>query len=63
MQKIKVLLGDQFSSKLQIYEEDDVLDENILKASFHDNINFELELDALETDQIVVSATRKGKGD
>ena len=48
-----------FSSKLQIYEEDDVLDENILKASFHDNINFELELDALETDQIVVSASKK----
>jgi len=48
-----------FSSKLQIYEEDDVLDENILKAPFHDNINFELELDALETDQIVVSASKK----
>ena len=48
-----------FSSKFQLYEDDEDLDENILKASFHDNVNFSLELDALETDQIVMYSSKK----
>ena len=51
--------GNSFSAKLQLYEDDDDIETDILKASFHDNVNFVLELDALETDQIVVSASKK----
>ena len=41
-------------------DDEDIQDnDNILKASFHENIDFILELDALETDQIVVSASKK----
>ena len=50
-----------FSSKLGIDEEFDA-DEStsdILKAPFHENLNFTLRVDALETDQIVVSASKK----
>ena len=50
-----------FSSKLGLDEEFDV-DEStsdILKAPFHENLNFTLRVDALETDQIVVSASKK----
>jgi len=53
-----------FSSKLGIEEEEEEEEElnqqsKILKAPFHENINFSLEVDALETDQIVVSASKK----
>ena len=50
-----------FSSKLGLDEEFDA-DEStsdILKAPFHENLNFILRVDALETDQIVVSASKK----
>ena len=53
-----------FSSKLGIDEEDEE-DEaekevpGILKAPFHENINFSLVEDALETEQVVVSASKK----
>ena len=50
-----------FSSKLGLDEEFDA-DEStsdILKAPFHENLNFTLRVDALETDQIVVSASKK----
>ena len=50
-----------FSSKIGIDEEFDA-DEStsdILKAPFHENLNFTLRVDALETDQIVVSASKK----
>ena len=53
-------ISSSFSSKLQLLDDEDIQDnENILKASFHENIDFILELDALETDQIVVSASKK----
>ena len=56
-----------FSSKLGIEEDEEETDEeeeeeedsNILKASFHENINFTLLEDALETEQVVVSASKK----
>ena len=55
-----------FSSKLGIEEDDEEEEEeeeekdsNILKASFHENINFTLIEDALETEQVVVSASKK----
>ena len=53
-----------FSSKLGIddEEEEDESDEEvqgILKAPFHENINFSLVEDALETEQVVVSASKK----
>ena len=54
-----------FSSKLGIDEEEEEVvkvDEEvsgILKAPFHDNINFSLLEDALETEQVVVSASKK----
>ena len=55
-----VNISSSFSSKLQLLEDEDIQDnDNILKASFHENIDFILELDALETDQIVVSASKK----
>ena len=52
---------NSFSSKLGIYEEEeeDNKVDNILKAPFHENINFTLEIDALETEQVVVSASKK----
>ena len=53
-------ISSSFSSKLQLLDDEDIQDnENILKASFHENIDFILDLDALETDQIVVSASKK----
>jgi len=53
-------ISSSFSSKLQLLDDEDIQDnENVLKASFHENIDFILELDALETDQIVVSASKK----
>ena len=53
-----------FSSKLGIDEEQEIeeIDEDIsevLKAPFHENINFSLVEDALETEQVVVSASKK----
>ncbi len=50
-----------FSAKLGIDEEyfDEVAGSDIIKAPFHENINFILLVDALETDQIVVSASKK----
>ena len=52
-----------FSSKLGIDIDEETEDEEdfggILKAPFHENINFTLEEDALETEQIVVSASKK----
>jgi outer membrane receptor for ferrienterochelin and colicins len=53
-----------FSSKLGIDEEDEgdeAVEEvpGILKAPFHENINFSLVEDALETEQVVVSASKK----
>ena len=53
-----------FSSKLGIDEEEEIeeIDEDIsevLKAPFHENINFSLVEDALETEQVVVSASKK----
>ena len=53
-----------FSSKLGIDDEDEEeeTDEEvpgILKAPFHENINFSLVEDALETEQVVVSASKK----
>ena len=57
-------LGDEessFSSKLGIDEEIEIDEEisDILKAPFHEGINFILQEDALETEQIVVSASKK----
>ena len=53
-------ISSSFSSKLQLLDDEDIQDnENIIKASFQENIDFILELDALETDQIVVSASKK----
>ncbi len=50
-----------FSSKLGLDEEfdPDESTSDILKAPFHENLNFTLRVDALETDQIVVSASKK----
>ena len=52
-----------FSSKLGLDIDEETEDEEdsggILKAPFHENINFTLEEDALETEQIVVSASKK----
>ena len=53
-----------FSSKLGIDDEEEIeeIDEDIsevLKAPFHENINFSLVEDALETEQVVVSASKK----
>ena len=51
-----------FSSKLGIEDdfEDEIEDDSeIMKAPFHENIDFFLEEDALETEQIVVSASKK----
>ena len=53
-----------FSSKLGIDDEDEEeeADEEatgVLKAPFHENINFSLVEDALETEQVVVSASKK----
>ena len=52
-----------FSSKLGLDIDEEIEDEEdaggILKAPFHENINFTLEEDALETEQIVVSASKK----
>ena len=50
-----------FSSKLGLDEEIDVdaSTSDILKAPSHENLNFILRVDALETDQIVVSASKK----
>ena len=53
-----------FSSKLGIDDEDEEeeADEDVpsvLKAPFHENINFSLVEDALETEQVVVSASKK----
>jgi len=52
-----------FSSKLGIDIDEDLEEDeevgDILKAPFHENINFTLEEDALETEQIVVSASKK----
>ena len=51
-----------FSSKLGIdedFEDEMEDDEEIMKAPFHENINFVLVEDALETEQIVVSASKK----
>ena len=52
-----------FSSKLGLDIDEETEDEedsgSILKAPFHENINFTLEEDALETEQIVVSASKK----
>ena len=52
-----------FSSKLGLDIDEETDDEEdaggILKAPFHENINFTLEEDALETEQIVVSASKK----
>mgnify|MGYP001185630727 FL=1 len=57
-----------FSSKLGIEDESEEEadekeegeeDSSILKASFHENINFTLMEDALETEQVVVSASKK----
>ncbi len=52
---------NSFSSKLGIFEEEeeDSKVDDILKAPFHENINFTLEIDALETEQVVVSASKK----
>ena len=52
---------NNFSSKLGIYDEDEEGSEihDILKAPFHENLNFMLEIDALETEQVVVSASKK----
>ena len=52
---------NNFSSKLGIYDEDEEDSEidDILKAPFHENLNFTLEIDALETEQVVVSASKK----
>ena len=55
-------LHDDFSSKLGIYDENEqeVMDEDgIIKSSYHENVNFILEYDALETEQVVVSASKK----
>lgn len=51
--------ASSFSSKLQLDDIDDNSNLNVVKSSFHENVNFNLELDALETDQIVVSASKK----
>ena len=51
-----------FSTKLGLdenEEEEDDFNIDILKGSFHENINFSLLKDALETEQIVVSASKK----
>ena len=52
-----------FSSKLGLDIDEETEDEEdfggILKAPFHENINFTLEEAALETQQIVVSASKK----
>ena len=51
---------NSFSSKLGIDEEEELeFEDMILKAPFHSNINFILEIDALETEQVVVSASKK----
>ncbi len=50
---------NSFSSKLGIEEEEEEIEDVILKAPFHSNINFILEIDALETEQVVVSASKK----
>ena len=50
-----------FSSKLGLDEDEETPDDDqgILKAPYHENINFTLVEDALETEQIVVSASKK----
>tara|TARA_E500000178_G_scaffold43862_1_gene39234 strand:+ start:176 stop:3019 length:2844 start_codon:yes stop_codon:yes gene_type:complete len=48
-----------FSSKLGLDETDESSSTNITKAPFYENFNFILDLDVLETDQIVVSASKK----
>ena len=53
-----------FSSKLGIDDEDEEEEAEedvpgVLKAPFHENINFSLVEDALETEQVVVSASKK----
>ena len=50
---------NSFSSKLGIDDEEEEFEDVILKAPFHSNINFILEIDALETEQVVVSASKK----
>ena len=54
------ILTNSFSDKLGIGDENTPdMDQTMLKAPFHKNINFTLEQDALETEQIVVSASKK----
>ena len=55
-------IDDDFSSKLGIYNENEqefTVEDGIIKSSYHENINFILEYDALETEQVVVSASKK----
>ena len=48
-----------FSSKLGLEEEDEESDVDIVKSSYHENVDVILQSDALETEQVVVSATKK----
>ena len=48
-----------FSAKLGLDETDESSQNDIIKAPFYENFNFTLDLDVLETDQIVVSASKK----
>ena len=55
-------IDDDFSSKLGIYDENEqevMVEDGIIKSSYHENVNFILEYDALETEQVVVSASKK----
>ena len=52
--------GSDFSSKLGLKDDyENMKDEQVTKATFYNDLTFILDLDVLETDQIVVSASKK----
>ena len=52
-------INSDFSLKLGVLDTSESIEGKLPKAPFFKNLNFTLELDALETEQIVVSASKK----